>query len=203
MFRMTSLLFRKFTWAIPVFFMLLGTIYFINLFDRMYTRDLIRQSEEKYQLINVIERLETKKNVLSALAVMDNFSDTHTYLLDKSLNRVIEKMHTANCPFRFTQHPYEIEEFKKQILSHVRGSFIYRPCNSGPMYLDYRWVELEGVSYLIMTGVSNYPNDAIDKELQIAVGSLLLLTALMNWILVGYAKYLHQYHKRIVSRDEK
>lgn len=202
MLKRTSLLFRKFVWIIPVLFMLLGSIYFINLFDRMYARDLTRQSEEKYQLINVIERLRTKESMLNALSVIDNFSDTHTYLLDKDLNRVIEKMHTANCPFRFTQHPYEIETIRKQILTHKRGSFILGPYDYKPIYWDYRWVEKERIDYLIMVGVSNYPTDAIDKELQIAVGTLLLLTSFLNWILVGYAKYLTQRHKRINQKEE-
>ena len=83
-------LFKKFLWCIPVFIMTIGSIYFINLFNRLYTRDLIRQSNEKYQLVNFVEHLQTKDNTLLALNTIDAFLDTHTYILTKDKIRLFE-----------------------------------------------------------------------------------------------------------------
>jgi len=194
-------LFKKFLWCIPVFIMTIGSIYFINLFNRLYTRDLIRQSNEKYQLVNFVEHLQTKDNTLLALNTIDAFLDTHTYILTKDLKRIHERYHTSNCPFRFKKHPYEVEELKNEMMKNERGSFRYGLCAARPMYWDYRWITIENNEYLVLVGVTNYPLDAIDKELQISVGLLLLFTSLLNWILVGYAKYLRQNRKRIDLKE--
>ena len=58
------------------------------------------------------------------------------------------------------------------------------------MYWDYRWLNVDDEELLVMIGITNYPLDAIDKELQIAIGVLLMLTALFNWLLVGYANHI-------------
>jgi hypothetical protein len=197
------LLFKKFAWCIPVLIMTLSIVYFINLFDRVYQRDLIRQSNEKYQLVNFVEHLNTKTNTFLALNTIDSFLDTHTYILTKDLKRVHERYHTSGCPFRFKKHPYEIDEFRKEMLENDRGSFVYGICASKPMYWDYRWITIEGSQYLVMVGVTNYPLDAIDKELQIAIGLLLFFTSLLNWLLVGYAKHLRQQRRLLENKGEK
>lgn len=183
--------FKKLAWCIPVFVMVLCAIYFIGLFDKMYARDLTRQADEKYQLTNFVERLETKEKVLKSLDILDNFEDTHTYVLDENLEVIIDKYHTKSCPFRFNKHPYENKEIQKELKNNKKGSFIYNICESRPMYWDYRWLDVDNEKLLVMIGVTNYPLDAIDKELQIAIGVLLMLTAFFNWLLVGYANHIN------------
>lgn len=180
----------RFIWCLPVLFMFIGSLYFLNLFQRMYDRDLMRQTDEKQQLATFIESIETKRGVVDASNIIDKFSDTHTYILTEDFERIVSKYHTSNCPFKTTPHPYEVANIKDKMTETKRGFFEYSVEGTGKIYWDYRWVDVENEKLLIVVGVSNYPLDPIDKELQIAVGFLLLLTAVFNWILVGYAKYL-------------
>lgn len=182
---------NRFIWCIPALIVTIGVIYFINLFDRIYSRDLNRQLEEKYQLVNLIEALHNKESMVNIVEIMDEFKDTSLYVLElNDKNEIIEDFHTTNCPYRFQTHPYELKAIQKQIKSNKRGFFMTKLQSVGKIYWEYRWLNIENKRYLLLMGIANYPTDVLDVELQVSVGTLLLITALLNWILVGYAKYL-------------
>lgn len=180
----------RFVWCIPALIVAIGIFYFINLFDRIYSRDLNRQLDEKYQLVNLIEALHSNEGMTKVVEIMDGFTDTYVYLLEVEDSRVIEDFHTVNCPYRFEKHPFEITEIKNKIKKNKRGAFATVVQNTGKIYWEYRWINIQDKNYLLLMGISNYPTDVLDKELQISIGTLLLITALLNWVLVGYAKYL-------------
>lgn len=182
--------FKKLIWCFPAILAFFGILYYINLFDRIEERNILRQSEEKYQLINFVENLRTKDSMVRAMNIMDRFEDTHTYLLNENLDRVVEKYHAQGCSFRTKPHPYEDANLRKKMLNTKTGTFVYNGDNNKKRFWEYRWIIIENKKYLILVGVSNYPLDPLDKELQISIGILLLLTALLNWGLVGYTKYI-------------
>lgn len=179
---------KKFIWCLPALVMLLGTMYFINLFNRMCLRDLDRQRQEKYQIMSVLSTIKTKESMYRILNTLDSFRDTYTYLLDKDLKHITEEYHSRKCPFRFTVHPYEDPEIIKKLTSKKRGTFVYGKIGSRKIGWEFRWITVKDTKYLIITGVVNYPLDTVDKEFQISIGIFLLITALLNWALVGYAK---------------
>lgn len=182
--------FKKLIWCFPATLAFFGILYYINLFDRIEERNILRQSEEKYQLISFVENLNTRASMVRAMNIMDRFEDTHTYLLNENLDRVVEKYHAQGCSFRIKPHPYEDRDLRKKMLSTKTGTFIYNGDDNKKRFWEYRWIVIENEKYLILVGVSNYPLDPLDKELQISIGILLLLTALLNWGLVGYTKYI-------------
>jgi len=193
---------NKICLVFPIILTLIGVLYFINLFDRIKTRDLTRQSEEKYQIVNAIENLNELTEVLNALNIMDRFDDTNTYFLDEDLNRVPGKFHTKDCPFRYEGHPYEITELRDKIMTTNDGAFEFNSEHKRPILWEYRWIKNEGKKYLILVGVSNYPKQPIDNELQIAIGFLLLFTTILNLALVGVIKYVHVNARQFYREQE-
>lgn len=179
----------RFIWCIPALIVAIGAFYFINLFDRIYSRDLNRQLDEKYQLVNLIEALHNKESMVNIVNIMDEFQDTFVYVLELQGDQIIEDYHTINCPYRLTKHPYLEKNIKSKILINKRGGFVTKATDNRKIFWEYRWIDINK-KYLILIGISNYPTDVLDKELQISIGILLLITALLNWVLVGYAKYL-------------
>ena len=51
------------------------------------------------------------------------------------------------------------------------------------------YFKVDNKKLLVITGVKSYPKELIDKELEIAVGLMLLITAILNWALVGFWKH--------------
>lgn len=183
---------KKYVWCFPALIMFIGILYYINLFERMYARDLERQMNEKFQIVNVLEALHTYDGLHIAVNAFDNFDDTNIYILRKNLEtgQLEERYHSNNCKFKLQQHPFENDEIKHQLISHEKGSFAFGEDRNHKILWDYRWVNVDNKNYLIIMSITNYPLDGIDKEFQISIGLLLLITALLNWSLVGYGKYL-------------
>lgn len=197
---------NKYCWCLPVLIVTLGTVYYINLFERLSERDLSRQMNEKYQLMNLIENFKESTDKLYMINAMDTFDDTYVYVITDTENTediVDETFHTLNCPFKFKTHPFEIPEIKNQIHHKKFGAFVYGHINNvGNIYWRYRPINLNSLERLLFVGISNYEPEPIDKELQISIGFLLLLTAVLNWVLVGYYKYLRSGKCKIVKKEE-
>lgn len=193
---------KKFAWLFPVFVATIGIFYYINLFERIYERDLNRQINEKSQLMTLVESLSELKDVEKTVITMDGFENTYTYLLEDESDNPEEIYHAKNCPFRLKTHPYDCKEFKDIINSKKRGSFKSNNEEDGNIIWEYRHFNVGNEKFLVIAGVTNYPQDPIDKELQISIGILLLITAILNWALVGYAKNMRS---NIIARikDER
>ncbi|MBR2240037.1 MAG: hypothetical protein IKO49_02270 [Bacilli bacterium] len=196
---------KKYVWCFPALIMFIGILYYINLFERMYARDLERQMNEKFQIVNVLEALHTYDGLHIAVNAFDNFDDTNIYILRKNLEtgQLEERYHSNNCKFKLQQHPFENEEIRHQLISHEKGSFAFGEDRNHKILWDYRWVNVDNKNYLIIMSITNYPLDAIDREFQISIGLLLLVTALLNWSLVGYGKYLRSGYCKIKSKKNK
>lgn len=197
--------FKKYVWCFPALIMFIGILYYINLFERMYARDLERQMNEKFQIVNLLETLHTYDGLHIAAGAFDNFDDTNIYILIKNLEtgQLEERYHSNNCKFKLKQHPFENDEIKHQLISHKKGSFIFGIYRNHEILWDYRWITLDNKRYLVILSITNYPLDAIDKEFQISIGLLLLITALLNWSLVGYGKYLRAGYCNINKKKKK
>jgi hypothetical protein len=104
------------------------------------------------------------------------------------VNSKAEIYHSANCPFLLKKHPHESEEIKETIMNHKRGSFATKEQRTKIVW-EFRHFSVDNENLLVITGITNYPKEPIDKELEIAIGTMLLITALLNWALVGFWKY--------------
>jgi len=185
---------KRFIWLFPLIIVTIGIFYFINLFERLYDRDLIRQISEKKQLITLTESLSTFKDVKNSILTLDTFDNTYTYMLyDESdafiPNSKAEIYHSANCPFLLKKHPHESKEIRDCIAKNKHGSFVTKEPNQSKIIWEFRHFTVKGKNLLVITGVTNYPKEPVDKELEIAVGLMLLITAILNWALVGFWKY--------------
>jgi len=185
---------KKFVWLFPLIIVTIGIFYFINLFERLYTRDLNRQISEKNQLMTLTESLSTITDVKNSILTLDTFDNTYTYMLRDETedsfnpNTKSEIYHSANCPFLLKKHPHDEKEIRNTIAKHKRGSFATKE-NGNKIIWEFRHFKVNDEKLLVITGVTNYPKEPIDKELEIAIGIMLLITALLNWALVGFWKY--------------
>ena len=192
--KLQSLL-SKATWLFPLLIVTIGIFYFMNLFERLYSRDLNRHINENNQLLTLTESLSNTSDVEKTILTLDTFDNTYTYMLydsedPLSLDAKSEIYHSANCPFLLKKHPHESKEIKDIILNKKRGSFVTKE-KVNKIIWEFRHFTVNDEKLLIIAGVSNYPKDPIDKELEIAIGIMLFITGLLNWALVGWAKYLH------------
>lgn len=185
---------KRFVWLFPLIIVTIGIFYFINLFERLYTRDLNRQISEKNQLLTLTESLSNTIDVKNSILTLDTFDNTYTYMLhdegEDSLapDSKSEIYHSASCPFLLQKHPHDEEEIRKTIINHKRGSFATKE-HGNKIVWEFRHFQVNNEKLLVITGVTNYPKEPIDKELEIAIGTMLLITALLNWTLVGFWKY--------------
>lgn len=185
---------KRFVWCIPLIIVTIGIFYFINLFERLYTRDLNRQLSEKKQLVTMTEMLSNVQDVKSSILTLDTFDNVYTYLLEDSENTLdntnkSEIYHSADCPFVLKSHPHDSKEIKNLLLSQKRGSFITKENKKDKIIWEFRHFTVNDKKLLTIIGISNYPKQAVDKELEIAIGLMLFITAILNWILVGFWKY--------------
>lgn len=185
---------NKFIWCLPVFIMMLGALFYVNLFDELRERDIDRQLEVKHEFIKYAIKTENKNEVMNFITLFYKLPNTNTYLLDENLDRVAEKYYNQK-PLKEVEAPYKDEHIRKLLLKNQKGVFEYNIKPNVYMHWGYRWIEIDGKKRLILIGVKNYPFDHLDAQLQISIGILLLLTSLLNWILVGYGKYLYQKEK--------
>ena len=185
---------KKFVWLFPLIIVTIGIFYFINLFERLYTRDLNRQISEKNQLLTLTEGLSTYQDVKHTILTLDTFDNTYTYMFydetDVFLpNSKAEIYHSAECPYLLKKHPHDSKEIKDYVLNNKRGSFVTKEQEKGKIIWEFRHFKVSNEKLLVITGVTSYPKEPIDKELEIAIGTMLLITALLNWALVGFWKY--------------
>ena len=188
--------FSRCIWILPLIVVTIGIFYFINLFERLYSRDLNRQISENNQLLTLTETLSNIKDVEKTILTLDTFDNTYTYMLHDnndplSSDAKAEIYHSANCPFLLKAHPYESKEIKEAIITKKRGLFITKEKRHNKIIWEFRHFKVKNEKLLVIAGVSNYPKDPIDKELEIAIGIMLFITGLLNYALVGWAKYLH------------
>ena len=184
---------KKYIWLFPLIIVTIGIFYFINLFERLHDRDLMRQISEKNQLVTLTESLSNKNDVKNSILTLDTFDNTYAYMLqdtDDVFNQDSEAeiYHSADCPFLLDKHPHESEEIKNEILHKKHGSFATKK-HEAKIVWEFRHFKVNDEKLLIITGITNYPKEPIDKELEIAIGVMLLITALLNWALVGFWKY--------------
>lgn len=184
---------KKYVWLFPLIIVTIGILYFINLFERLYERDLVRQISEKNQLVTLTESLSNKNDVKNSILTLDTFDNTYAYMWHDTddafnLDSEAEIYHSADCPFLLNKHPHESEEIKNQILHEKHGSFATKKHGTKIVW-EFRHFKVNDEKLLVITGITNYPKGPIDKELEIAIGVMLLITALLNWALVGFWKY--------------
>lgn len=184
---------KKYVWLFPLIIVTIGILYFINLFERLYDRDLTRQISEKNQLVTLTESLSNETDVKNSILTLDTFDNTYAYML-YDIDGVLDKdakaeiYHSADCPFLLDKHPHESEEIKNKIINQKHGSFATKEHGTKIIW-EFRHFEVNNKKLLVITGITNYPKGPIDKELEIAIGTMLLITALLNWALVGFWKY--------------
>lgn len=185
---------KRFIYCLPLIIVTVGIFYFINLFERLYDRDLNRQLSERKQLITLTESLSNLEDIKKSILTLDTFDNTYTYMLyDEGTNTFAtgskaEIYHSANCPFVLKQHPHDLPEITKQINTNKRGSFITKE-NRDKIVWEFRHFNVANEKLLVITGITNYPKEPIDKELEIAIGLMLFITGVLNWALVGFWKY--------------
>ena len=63
----------------------------MNLFERIYSRDLNRQIIEKNQLLTLTESLSSYQDVKHAILTLDTFDNTYTYILYDMIRYTIMK----------------------------------------------------------------------------------------------------------------
>lgn len=186
----------KYACMFPLIIVTIGIFYYINLFERLYSRDLNRQISEKSQILTLTESLANRNDVTKAILTLDTFEDSYTYLFKDVKNELgkesLEELyHSADCPFKLKQHPSTNEEINNLIATKKRGSFATYDQKPNKIIWQFRHFITNDEKLLVIAGISNYPQEPIDKELQISIGLLLFITGLLNWALVGYAKYIH------------
>lgn len=185
---------KKYVWLLPLIIVTIGILYFINLFERLYDRDLTRQISEKKQLVTLTETLSNFEDIKKSILTLDTFDNTYTYLLHDDPNvwmkeSKAEIYHSADCPYVLKNHPHNSQDIRDCIVNSQRGSFVTKESNKGKIIWEFRHFTVGNEKLLVITGVSNYQKEPIDKELEIAIGFMLFITALLNWILVGFWKY--------------
>jgi len=200
---------KRFVWLFPLLIVTIGIFYFINLFERLNDRNLSRQISEKNQLITLTETLSNINDVKKSILTLDTFDNTYTYMLyDDGENTLSEDFkneiyHSAKCPFLLKIHPHESDIIKNKLIKNKRGSFITKEKNQDKIVWEFRHFSTNNEKFLVITGVTNYPKEPIDKELEIAIGIMLLITAILNWALVGFWKYLCSGSCIIKKKDKK
>ena len=185
---------NRFVWCLPVFVMMLGSLFYVNLFAELRDRDIDRQLTVKHEFIKYVFENNNKEEIINFVTLFYKLPNTNTYLLDENLDRVAEKYYNQK-PLVEVEAPYKDVKIREMLLKNKGGVFKYNLKPNVYMYWDYRWFEIDGKKRLILIGVKNYPFDHLDAQLQISIGILLLLTSLLNWMLVGYGKYLYQKEK--------
>ena len=184
---------KRFIWLFPLIIVTIGIFYFINLFERLDERDLTRQISEKKQLITLTESLSTELDVKNSILTLDTFDNTYAYILHDQddifeENSNAEIYHSADCPFLLQKHPHESEEIKNTVIHQKMGSFATKEHGTKIVW-EFRHFKVNNEKLLVITGITSYPKEPIDKELEIAIGTMLFITALLNWALVGFWKY--------------
>ena len=171
---------KRFIYCLPLIIVTIGIFYFINLFERLYDRDLNRQLSERKQLMTLTESLSNLEDIKKSILTLDTFDNTYTYMLyDEGTNTFAtgskaEIYHSAVCPFVLKQHPQDLPKLTKQINMNKRGSFITKE-NRDKIIWEFRHFKVA--------------KEPIDEELEIAIGLMLFITGILNWALVGFWKY--------------
>ena len=185
---------KRFVW---LFLLIIGTsviFYFINLFERIYSRGLNRQIIEKNQLLTLTESLSSYQDVKHAVLTLDTFDNTYTYILHDEPDALLpdskaEIYHSSECPYLLKKHPHDSKKIRDCIINNKRGSFVTKEPNKSKIVWEFRHFKVNNDKLLVITGVTSYPKEPVDKELEIAVGLMLLITAILNWALVGFWKH--------------
>ncbi len=185
---------KRFVWLFPLIIVTIGIFYFMNLFERIYSRDLNRQIAEKNQLLTLTEGLSTYQDVKHAILTLDTFDNTYTYMLYDEPDALLpqskaEIYHSSECPYLLKKHPHDSKEIRDCIINNKRGSFVTKEPNIRKIVWEFRHFKINNEKLLVITGVTSYPKEPVDKELEIAIGLMLLITAILNWALVGFWKY--------------
>lgn len=179
-------------WLIPVLLTALFCMYFIDLFHRIDDARMHRQRDERDIVTEFAPFIKNKKTLYTYLDIIDRFADNNLYLLDENYQPLRDKSHTSDCWYSIynVQHPYYREDIRKIMSSSRNGNFsdIIMPGK----VIDYKFKRLtiQNKKYVLLNGVHKYPPLPEEKELQYAIGILLLFTAVFNWIIVVYTKHM-------------
>ena len=185
---------KRFVWLFPLIIVTIGIFYFMNLFERIYSRDLNRQIIEKNQLLTLTESLSSYQDVKHTILTLDTFTNIYTYMLYDEPDTLLpyskaEIYHSSECPYLLKKHPYDLKEIRDRIINNKQGSFVTKKPNKDKIVWEFRHFKVDNKKLLVITGVKSYPKELVDKELEIAVGLMLLITAILNWALVGFWKH--------------
>lgn len=185
---------KRFVWLFPLIIVTIGIFYFMNLFERIYSRDLNRQIIEKNQLLTLTESLSNYQDVKHTILTLDTFTNIYTYMFYDELDTLLprskaEIYHSSECPYLLKKHSYDLKEIRDRIINNKQGSFVTKKPNKDKIVWEFRHFKVDNRKLLVITGVTSYPKEPVDKELEIAVGLMLLITAILNWALVGFWKH--------------
>lgn len=183
---------QRSVWLIPVLLSALFCMYFIDLFHRIDDARIHRQRDERDIVTEFAPFIKTKKTLYTYLDIIDRFDDNNLYLLDENLEPLPDKRHTSDCWYSIynIDHPYRKQEFKDIMNSTRNGNFTDILVPGKQIDYKFKRLTIQNKKYVLLTGVHKYPLLPEEKELQIAIGLLLLFTAVCNWILVAYVKHM-------------
>lgn len=184
--------FKRLVWLLPIVSVVFFCFYFMNLFARIEHSHLERQLDERNTIVDFAKFIKTKTTFFKYLDIIDRFEDNNVYLLDDKLKLVDSQPSTRKCLYLLnnTQLPFEDKEIAKEMLAHKEGSFIHSPSKNEYIEFQYKHLTKEKQKYILLIGIRPYPKTLEDKELQVAIGLLLLFTAVFNWMFIAYAKHI-------------
>lgn len=194
---------KRAVWLIPILLTTLFCMYFINLFHRIDEALMVRQHAERDTIIEFAHFIKTKKTLYTYLDIIDRFDDNNLYLLDENLKPLSDRRHTNDCWYCIydKQHPYRNNNVKKILNADLNsGTFKDKVIPGKEIDYKFRKFTTEGTNYVLLTGVHQYPKLPEEKELQWAIGLLLLFTAVCNWIILAYAKHIRLLYHRLEDR---
>lgn len=179
-------------WLIPVLLTAVFCMYFIDLFHRIDDARLHRQRDERDIVTEFAPFIKSKVTLYTYLDILDRFDDNNLYLLDSNYMPLKDKRHSSDCWYSIynVPHPYYREDIK-EIMSKTRNGNFSDTVIPGKT-IDYKFKRLtvQKKDYVLLSGVHKYPLLPEEKELQYAIGLLLLFTAISNWIIVAYVKHM-------------
>lgn len=194
---------KRAVWLIPILLTTLFCMYFINLFHRIDEALMVRQLAERDTITEFAHFIKTKKTLYTYLDIIDRFDDNNLYLLDENLKPLSDRRHSNDCWYCIydKQHPYRNNAIKKILNTDMTsGTFKDKVIPGKEIDYKFRKFTAEGTNYVLLTGVHHYPKLPEEKELQWAIGLLLLFTAVCNWIILAYAKHIRLLYHRLEDR---
>lgn len=193
---------KRAVWLAPLLVTSIFAIYFVNIFTRIDEIQYKRQLLQRNAFVEFAGFIDSKFELYTYLDLIDQFEDNNIYLLNSSFEIPVDKKHAANCPYVLTptQHAFELEEFQQLMKDSKFGVFTHQVDDETKIDFNYKYLTVEDRTYVLLIGIHKYPTTTEELELQWAIGFLLLLTSIANFLIVMYAKHVRylqlHYNKR-------